>query len=165
MQLAERGTDTWTPGKGGVPYEMASVGGPACLQPGGLDSPVRRAATSPAAQVVYQPIPKPGEKVTIDADYYFIYGFDKAPKIGVAIMRVEVFTRDGKRDTSFIVKGDADMPSMRGAHGTGDKEFSLSAKGVYLLPVRLVMPGDWEIRFTFVKAGKAVFRGAYLFDI
>ncbi len=123
------------------------------------------AATSPAAQVVYQPLPKPGEKVTIDADYYFIYGFDKAPKIGVAIMRVEVFTRDGKRDTSFVVKGDADMPSMRGAHSTGDKEFSLSAKGVYLLPVRLVMPGDWEIRFTFVKAGKAVFRGAYLFDI
>ena len=123
------------------------------------------AATSPAAQDVYQPLPKPGEKVTIDANHYFTYGFDKPPKIGVAILRVEVFTRDGKRDTSFVVKGDADMPSMRGAHSTGDKDFSLSAKGVYLLPVRLVMPGDWEIRFTFVKNGKALFRGAYLFDI
>jgi hypothetical protein len=115
--------------------------------------------------VVYQPLPKPGEKAPIDAGHYFIYGFDKQPKIGMAIMRVEVFTRDGKRDTSFVVKGDADMPSMRGAHSTGDKDFSLSAKGVYLLPVRLVMPGDWEIRFTFVKNGKVVFRGAYLFDI
>ena len=57
------------------------------------------------------------------------------------------------------------MPSMRGAHSTGDKEFSLSTKGVYLLPVRLVMPGDWEIRFTFEKNGKALFRGVYLFDI
>ena len=122
-------------------------------------------AASPAAQVVYPPLPKPGEKMTIDADHYFIYGFDKPPKIGVAIMRVEIFTRDGKRDTSFVVKGDADMPSMRGAHSTGDKDFSLSAKGVYLLPVRLVMPGDWEIRFTFVKEGKVVFRGAYLFDL
>ena len=123
------------------------------------------ATTSPAAQVVYQPLPKPGEKVPIDAGHFFIYGFDKPPKIGMAIMRVEVFTRDGKRDTSFTVKGDADMPSMRGAHSTGDKDFSLSAKGAYLLPVRLVMPGDWEIRFTFVKKGKAVFRGAYLFDL
>lgn len=123
------------------------------------------AALSPAAQTVYQALPKPGAKVPIDASHYFIYGFDKPPKIGMAIMRVEVFTRDGKRDTSFVVKGDADMPSMRGAHSTGDKDFSLSAKGVYLLPVRLVMPGDWEIRFTFVKDGKVVFRGAYLFDI
>jgi YtkA-like protein len=123
------------------------------------------AATSSAAKVVYQPLSKPGEKVTIDANYHFTYGFDKPPKIGVAIMRVEVFTRDGKRHTSFVVKGDADMPSMRGAHSTGDKDFSLSAKGVYLLPVRLVMPGDWEIRITFEKDGKALFRGAYLFDI
>ena len=123
------------------------------------------AATSPAAQVVYQPLPKPGEKVPIDADHYFIYGFDKQPKLGMAIMRVEIFSRDGKRDASYVVKGDADMPSMRGAHSTGDKDFSLSAKGVYLLPVRLVMPGDWEIRFTFLKKGMAVFRGAYLFDL
>lgn len=126
---------------------------------------VARAAPPPPAQVVYQQLPKPGAKVPIDADHYFIYGFAKQPKIGMAIMRVEVFTRDGKRDTSFVVKGDADMPSMRGAHATGDKDFSLSAKGVYLLPVSLVMPGDWEIRFTFVKKGKAVFRGAYLFDL
>jgi hypothetical protein len=117
------------------------------------------------AKVVYQPLPKPGEKISLDADSYFTYGFEKPPKLGMAIMRVEIFSRDGKRDTSFAVKGDADMPSMRGAHSSGDKDFSLSAKGVYLLPVRLVMPGDWEIRFTFVKKGKAVFHGAYLFDL
>jgi hypothetical protein len=83
----------------------------------------------------------------------------------MAIMRVEIFTRAGKRDTSFIVKGDSDMPSMRGAHSAGEKEFSLSAKEVYLLPVRLVMPGDWEVTFSFVRKEKVVFRGAYLFDI
>jgi len=127
--------------------------------------PFVAAAPSSTAHVVYQPLPKPGGKIPIDASHYFTYGFDKQPKIGMAIMRVEVFNLDGKRDTSFAVKGDADMPSMRGAHSTGDKDFSLSAKGVYLLPVRLVMPGDWEIRFTFVRNGKAVFRGAYLFDI
>ena len=123
------------------------------------------ASPSPGAKTVYQPLPKPGEKTALDADHYFTFGFDKPPKIGMAIMRVEVFSRDGKRDTSFVIRGDADMPSMRGAHTSGDKDFSLSAKGVYLLPFRLVMPGDWEIRFTFLQKGKVVFRGAYLFDI
>ena len=127
--------------------------------------PLALAAPPPTAQGVYQPLPKPGTKVPIDAGHYFTFGFDKQPKIGMAIMRVEVFTRDGQRDTSFTIKGDADMPSMRGAHAMGNKDFSLSAKGVYLLPVHLVMPGDWEIKFTFEKKGKTVFRGAYLFDL
>jgi hypothetical protein len=123
------------------------------------------AAPSSTAKVVYQPLPKPGEKIALDAAHYFTYGFEKPPKLGMSIMRVDIFTQDGKRDTSFVVKGDADMPSMRGAHSTGDKEFALSAKGVYLLPVRLVMPGDWEVRLTFARKGKTVFHGAYLFDI
>ncbi len=123
------------------------------------------AAQADTAKKGFQPLPKPGAKVPLDADRYFTYGFDKQPKLGVAIMRVEIFSRDGKRDTSFVVRGDADMPSMRGAHAAGDKDFSLSAKGVYLLPLRIVMPGDWEVTFTFVKSGKVVFRGAYLFDI
>lgn len=132
----------------------------------GVSAPPSVSATpSPSSKVVYQPLPKPGQKAPFDADHYFVYGFDKQPKIGMAIMRVEVFTRDGKRDTSFLVKGDADMPSMRGAHSSGDKDFSLSAKGVYLLPVQLAMLGDWEIRFTFEKKGKIVFRGVYLFDL
>jgi len=123
------------------------------------------AAPATTANSGYVTLPKPGGKITLNNDLYFTYGFEKQPKLGTAIMRVEIFTRDGKRDTTFVVKGDADMPSMRGAHSTGDKDFSLSAKGVYLLPVRLVMPGDWEIRFTFLKKGQTVFRGAYLFDL
>ena len=127
--------------------------------------PSAGAESPPPAKAIYHPLPKPGDKATIDVGHYFVYRFDKPPKIGMAIMRVEIFTRDGKPDTSFSVRGDADMPSMRGAHTTGDRDFSLSAKGVYLLPVRLVMPGDWEIRFTFLKDGKVVFRGVYLFDL
>jgi hypothetical protein len=127
--------------------------------------PLAHAAASSSVKHDYQALPRPGEKIPIGATHYFTYGFTKPPKLGTAIMRVEIFARDGARDTSFVVKGDADMPSMRGAHSTGDKDFSLSAKGVYLLPVRLVMPGDWEVMFTFIKDGKNVFRGAYLFDL
>ena len=113
----------------------------------------------------YQLLAKPGEKIALDAKHYFTYGFSKQPKLGTAVMRVEIFSRDGARDTSYSVKGDADMPSMRGAHSSGDQNFALSAKGVYLLPVRIVMPGDWEVCFTFLKGGKPVFRGVYLFDL
>lgn len=123
------------------------------------------AAPPPAVKAGYQVLPKPGEKISLDGGSYFTYGFDKQPKLGVAIMKVEIFSRDGKRDTSYVVKGDADMPSMRGAHSDGEKVYSLSAKGTYLKPVRLVMPGDWEVTFVFEKKGKVVFRGAYLFDL
>ena len=127
--------------------------------------PPAHAATSSPVKRDYQLLPKPGEKIPIGATHYFTYGFTKPPKLGTAIMRVEIFSRVGVRDTSYVVKGDADMPSMRGAHSTGDKDFSLSAKGVYLLPVRLVMPGDWEVMLTFIKGGKTALRGAYLFDL
>ena len=120
---------------------------------------------APAAKAGYQSHTKSGEKIPIDADHYLTFGFDKPPKLGTAVMRVEIFSRDGKRDTSFTIKGDADMPSMRGAHSAGEKTYSLSAKGVYLMPVRLVMPGDWEVTFTIIKNGKTVYRGAYLFDL
>ncbi len=123
------------------------------------------AAPLAIGEVVYQSLPRPGEKVVMDPEHYFTYGFNKPPKLGAAIMRVEIFSRGGKRDTSFIVKGDVDMPSMRGAHSSGAKDFSLSAKGVYLLPVQVVMPGDWEIRFSFVKSGKTLYRGSHRFDL
>ena len=113
----------------------------------------------------FTPLPRPGRKVPLGKDHCFTYGFTQQPKLGTAVMRVEIFTLDGKRDTTFAIQGDADMPSMRGAHSSGPKAFALSNKGVYLLPVQLVMPGDWEIRFSFLKNGQTVLRGAYLFDL
>jgi hypothetical protein len=114
---------------------------------------------------VFAPMPGPGKKVAIGNDSYIIYGFDKKPKLGTVIMKVEVFTKDGKKDTSLDVTADAGMPSMRGAHETGDRPFTLSKKGDYLLPINIVMPGDWEIRLTISRNGKVVFRGRYNFDV
>ena len=113
----------------------------------------------------YPPMPAPGKNVSVGNGYYMIYNFDKKPKLGTAIMKVEVFTEDGKKDTSLEVKADADMPSMRGAHGTGNRVFKISNKGDYLLPIPIVMPGDWQVRFTVSKDGKVIFRGRYDFDV
>jgi len=107
----------------------------------------------------------PGKKVSLGGDHYLIYGFDKKPKLGTLIMKVEIFTKEGKKDTSFEAKADADMPSMRGAHATGDRPFKLSNKGDYLLPIDIVMPGVWEIKLTVLKEGKVIFRGSHRFDV
>jgi hypothetical protein len=113
----------------------------------------------------YPPMPEPGKKVPIGDGYYLLYGFDKPLKMGTVIMKVEIFTGEGKKDTSLEVKADADMPSMRGAHGTGDRAFKLSQKGDYLLPISIVMPGRWEIKLTVVKGGQVIFRGIYSFNV
>ena len=107
----------------------------------------------------------PGKKVPIDNDHYIIYGFDKKPKLGTIILKVEIYTRDGNKDTSFEVLADSGMPSMKGAHETGEQPLQVSKKGAYLLPVNIVMPGDWEIRITIKKDGKVVFRGSHQFDV
>jgi hypothetical protein len=119
--------------------------------------------TEPAP--VYPSMPGPGKKVPVGSDYYLIFGFDKKPKLGTLIMKVEIFTKEGKKDTSVVVKADAGMPSMKGAHETGERPFKLSKKGDYLLPIDIVMPGDWEIRVTLLKEGKVIFRGSYQFDV
>ena len=115
--------------------------------------------------LVYPSMPGPGKQVAIGSDHYLIYGFDKKPKLGTLIMKVEIFTKKGKKDTSFEAKADSGMPSMKGAHETGDRPFKLSKKGDYLLPIDIVMPGDWEIRLTLLKEGKVIFRGSYQFDV
>jgi hypothetical protein len=123
-------------------------------------------ATHAAGQgPVFAAMPGPGKKVPIGSNGYLIYSFDKKPKIGTVIMKVELYTPEGKRDTSGEVLGDCGMPSMRGAHETGDQPFKLSQKGDYLLPLNVVMPGDWEIRLTIRKAGQAIFQGSHSFDI
>jgi len=106
-----------------------------------------------------------GKKVPIGNGAYLIYTFDKKPKLGMVILKVDVYTADGKRDTSLEVLGDSGMPSMRGAHETADQPFKLSRKGEYLLPVNIVMPGDWEIRMIIKKDGKVIFRGSHKFDV
>jgi len=123
------------------------------------------AVAAPEAEPVFAAMPKPGKKVPIGNGGYLIYGFDKKPRLGPVILKVEVHTPDGNRDTSVEVLVDSGMPSMRGAHETGDRPCKLSRKGDYLLPVDIVMPGDWEIRLTVKKDGQVVFRGSHGFDV
>ncbi len=117
------------------------------------------------AEETYELLPDAGKKCPIGEDYYFIYSFDKKPQLGTIILKVELFDKAGQRVTDLKIIGDSGMPSMKGHHDSGDVEFKLNKKGDYLLPVNIVMPGDWEVKLKFLKGEAIIYRGSIRFDI
>lgn len=118
-----------------------------------------------AEEPVYNDLPSAGKKCWIGDAYYFKWKFDKKPKLGTAILIVQLFDKKGARITSLDVVGSSDMPSMRGAHDSGDVPFQLNKKGDYLLPVNVVMPGEWEVKLVFLKDKEPAFRGRIAFKV
>jgi hypothetical protein len=116
-------------------------------------------------EIIYKPLPGPGKKCWINEELYFIYKFSEKPKMGTVILVIQVFNKNGDQLTPFLIKGRSDMPSMSGAHDSGDQEFKLNKKNDYLLPVNIVMPGGWEVRLTFLQDGKPLFYGSLTFDV
>jgi len=110
-------------------------------------------------------LPKSGKKCWIGEVTYFTWEFDKTPKMGTAILIVKLYDKDGKRVSDLALTGRADMPSMRGAHDSGEVAFKTNKAGDYLMPVNVVMPGDWEVRLTFSRDGVVIFRGRIPFDV
>lgn len=110
-------------------------------------------------------LPKAGKKIPIDDEFYFIYNFAEKPRLGPVILRIQVFDRNGEKAMPFSVLTEYDMPSMRGAHASGLQEFKISNRGDYLLPVNVVMPGEWEVVLHFKKGEETVFKGRFLFDV
>lgn len=106
-----------------------------------------------------------GKKIKLDDSHYFIYGFEKKPKMGTNILKIQVFNSDAKRDTSYEITGSSGMPSMGSAHDTGEQPFKLNKQGDYLLPVDVVMPGEWEVELQFFKDKKPIFSGKVNFDV
>lgn len=113
----------------------------------------------------FELLPGEGKQCHIGQGYYFEYNFDKTPQMGTVILKVQVFDKDGNKDTSFQITGDTGMPTMRGHHDTGMVDFKKNTKGSYLLPVNIVMPGAWDIRIIFSKNGTPIYKGSVNFDI
>ena len=110
-------------------------------------------------------LPKAGEKCWINGDHYLIYEFDKKPQMGTIILKIQVFTKNGKQDSPLEIVGDSGMPSMKGAHESGPQPFKLNKKGDYLLPVNVVMPGEWEIRINVLKEKENLYSGSIRFRV
>ena len=123
------------------------------------------ASEAAAADKGTGPVLKAGQKQSIGDAHYFVYDFDKKPQMGTIIMKIQVFTKDGKQDSSLEITGSADMPSMKGAHSTGEQLFRLNKKGNYLLPLNVVMPGEWEVVLNFLKDKKPIYTGTVRFNV
>ncbi len=129
---------------------------PCCKSPGVV--PV-------SAEPEFKDLPGPGKKCWIGEVNYFLYEFTTTPKMGTSILKIELFDKSGARVTDMDITGRSDMPSMRGAHDSGEVAFKLNKKGDYLMPVNIVMPGEWEVRLTFSRNKIDVFRGRLTFKV
>jgi hypothetical protein len=143
---------------------LALFAGAARAQPAGSCCP-SPGLTPQGQEPVFQDLPKSGKKCWIGEVNYFTWEFDKTPKMGTAILIVKLYDKDGKRVSDLAVTGRSDMPSMRGAHDSGEVAFKTNKAGDYLLPVSIVMPGDWEVLLTFSRNGIVIFRGRIAFDV
>jgi hypothetical protein len=114
---------------------------------------------------VYNELAAPEKKCRIGEDHYFTYRFVKPPKMGTAILKIELFDKNDQRVTDLNIVGMSDMPSMRGAHDSGEVAFKLNKKGDYLMPVNIVMAGEWEIKLHFLKGTDVIYRGSFKFHV
>ena len=122
-------------------------------------------AAMQSQELPWKNLKSPGNKNRIDDSTYFIYKPSEKPKLGTVILSIQVFNKSAAKDTSFVIKGQYGMPSMPGAHDSGLQTFSLNKAGNYLLPINIVMPGEWEVRLTFFKGNKPVYRGHAKFNV
>jgi len=135
----------------------------------GSPAPVAARTLGPAVSAeenpVFLPLAGPKKKNWIDDTTYFTYEFNEKPKMGMVILKLQVFIKKGDKIAPFAIQGRLDMPSMRGAHDSGDMDFKLSRRNDYLLPLNIVMPGDWEVRLTFTKAQKPIYYASLTFHV
>jgi hypothetical protein len=107
----------------------------------------------------------PGTKVDLESGDHLVFSFAEVPQLGTVIAVVRIFNRDGVQVSGYRVEGSSDMPSMRGHHASGWRSFALNKKKNYLLPVDIVMRGDWEIVIRVFHADELILQAKILFDV
>jgi len=110
-------------------------------------------------------LPEPGKKVQLTKDIYFTWEFAKKPKIGPNVIKISLFDKTGKANDGLSIIGDFDMPSMRGMHSSGKIEFKKNNKGAYLMPINIVMLGEWEIQLMLKGTNIPSYNGVYTFKV
>jgi len=108
---------------------------------------------------------KPGERFAVSDGITGEWEFSQKPQIGMVILKIQLFDKDDKKISSLSVTGDSGMPSMPGSHDTGEVAFKLNKKMNYLLPVNVVMPGDWAVKLVFSEGETILLRAVIRFDV
>lgn len=106
-----------------------------------------------------------GERFEVREGIYGICEFNRKPQIGMSVLKIKLFDKNDKRISPLAISGDCGMPSMPGSHDTGEVAFKLNKAQNYLLPVNVVMPGEWEVKLTFRDGERTVLLAAIRFDV
>lgn len=147
-----------------------ATAGMAAAAPGSTSNPApfpqdQVAGAQTPGHIDWTPLPGPGKKVKLSDAYSLTYEFSQRPQMGTVILIIRVTDAKGTQVVPYKITGRTDMPSMRGAHDSGEVEFKTNKVNNYLLPVNIVMPGEWEVRATFSLNGAPVFHGSITFKI
>ena len=116
----------------------------------------------PAAEMA---VLKPGERFTVSDGIYGKWEFNQKPQMGMVILKVQLFDKNDTKISTLTITGDSGMPSMSGAHDSGAVPFKLNKAQNYLLPINVVMPGDWQVKLIFSQGEKVLLRAAIRFDV
>ncbi|MDR3113442.1 MAG: FixH family protein [Endomicrobium sp.] len=118
-----------------------------------------------SAQKISQIKEKQNEQIRINENYYFKYVFPAKPKLGMSVIKISVFDKDGNKSENFSIDGAYDMPQMRGHHSSGPISFQKNKDGDYLMPLNSVMRGKWEIFLRFKENDNILYEGAVYINI
>jgi hypothetical protein len=134
----------------------AALAAPAAVRAG---TPEHKTAVKPqAAAAIPASLAAAGKKNPLPGGGWFTWRFDKKPQLGTVFVKVQIFNKDNQKDTSYEVTGESGMPSMP-YHDTGLVYFKLNKKGDYLLPVDVVMTGEWRLVIRLRQGGKEAAAG------
>lgn len=130
----------------------------------GGKEPSQGLPAAPAAQAGRGLLAAEGEKNMLPDGGWFIWNFSEKPKLGTIVVKARLFDKTGAPVKDCEITGESGMPSMH-AHDSGKVGFQLNRKGDYLLPVSIVMPGEWQVTIRLNRNGKEIYAGKVLFSV
>ncbi|MEI6614899.1 MAG: hypothetical protein WCL37_08370 [Chrysiogenales bacterium] len=107
----------------------------------------------------------PGGRFAVSEGIYGTWEFNQKPQIGMVILKIQLFDKNDVKISPLTISGSNGMPSMPGHHDSGELAFKLNKKQNYLLPINVVMPGEWEVQLIFRDGEKIVQRAVIRFDV
>lgn len=147
-----------------LPLGGSALASDCCPAPGvALAQSLPAATAAPAAPPVE--MAASGKENPLPGGGWFTWEFDRKPAMGTAVFKIRVFDKTGAQVSTLKALGEVDMPSMRGHHSSGPVEFKLNKKKDYLLPVNIVMRGEWEVAVTISQGDRVVYRGYTRFRV
>jgi hypothetical protein len=106
-----------------------------------------------------------GERFEVRSGIYGVCEFSQKPQIGMVILKIRLFDKHDVKISTLAISGESGMPSMPGHHDSGSVAFKLNKAQNYLLPVNVVMPGEWEVKINFHEGEQVILHAAIRFDV